>query len=97
MRRKGVRNSFFLHATICMPWPFIVVLWHVEDPTMGAYIATTGVATYDPRVKVAASFSFGGRWGQAPRCPACPAESDGHGCGSFLAPFNPKIRLDEIW
>jgi hypothetical protein len=33
------------HATICMPWEFIVALWHVEDPTMGAYIATTGVAT----------------------------------------------------
>ncbi len=24
------------HATICMPWAFIVALWHVEDPTMGA-------------------------------------------------------------
>jgi hypothetical protein len=36
------------HATICMPWAFIVALWHVEDPTMGAYIATTGVATYAP-------------------------------------------------
>jgi len=31
-----------------MPWAFIVALWHVEDPTMGAYIATTGVATYAP-------------------------------------------------
>jgi len=36
------------HATICMPWAFIVALWHVEDPTTGAYIATTGVATYAP-------------------------------------------------
>ena len=35
-------------AGICMPWAFIVALWHVEDPTMGAYIATTGVATYAP-------------------------------------------------
>jgi hypothetical protein len=27
---------------------FIVALWHVEGPTMGAYIAKTGVATYAP-------------------------------------------------
>ena len=38
-----------MHATICMPWAFIVALWLVEDPTMGAYIATTSVATYAPR------------------------------------------------
>jgi len=38
-----------------MPWPFIVVLWHVEDPTMGAYIATTGVATYAPPAQISAS------------------------------------------
>jgi hypothetical protein len=25
------------------------------------------------------------------------SESDGHGGGSFLAPSNRKIRLDEIW
>jgi hypothetical protein len=31
-----------------MPWAFIVALWHVEGPTRGAYIATTGVATYAP-------------------------------------------------
>ena len=37
-----------MHATICMPWAFIVALWHVEEPTMGAYIAPTGVATYAP-------------------------------------------------
>jgi hypothetical protein len=36
------------HTTICMPCAFIVARWHVEDPTMGAYIATTGVATYAP-------------------------------------------------
>jgi len=36
------------HATICMPRAFIVALWQVEDPTMGAYIATTGVAAYAP-------------------------------------------------
>jgi len=36
------------HATICMPWAFIVALWHVEDPTTGGYIATTGVATFAP-------------------------------------------------
>ena len=36
------------HATICMPRASIVALWHVEDPAMGAYIATTGVATYAP-------------------------------------------------
>jgi hypothetical protein len=36
------------HATTCKPWAFIVALWHVEDPTMGAYIATAGVATYAP-------------------------------------------------
>jgi hypothetical protein len=35
------------HATICMPWAFTVAPWHVEGPTVGAYIATTGVATYD--------------------------------------------------
>ena len=33
------------HATICMPWAFPAALWHVEDPTMGDYIATKGVAT----------------------------------------------------
>jgi hypothetical protein len=42
----GVEGVY--HPTICMPWAFIVALWHVEDPTMGAYIATTGVATYAP-------------------------------------------------
>ena len=36
------------HATICMPWAFVVALWHLEGPTTGAYIATTGVATYVP-------------------------------------------------
>jgi hypothetical protein len=36
------------HASICMPWAFIVALWHAEDPTMGAYVATTDVATYAP-------------------------------------------------
>jgi len=36
------------HATICMPWAFLVALWHVEDPTMGAEIVTTGVTTYAP-------------------------------------------------
>jgi hypothetical protein len=25
-----------MHATIRMPCAFIVALWHVEDPTMGA-------------------------------------------------------------
>jgi hypothetical protein len=40
------------HATICMPWAFIVALWHVEDPTMGADIATTAVAAYAPPAKV---------------------------------------------
>ena len=55
------------------------------------------VASVSRRIRVAAFFSFGGRWGRPPRCPVFPAESDGHGCGSFLAPFNPKIRLDEIW
>jgi hypothetical protein len=40
----GVVGVF--HAAICMPWAFTLVLWHVEDPTMGAYITTTGVATY---------------------------------------------------
>jgi hypothetical protein len=40
-------------ATISMPWAFIVALWHVEDPTMGAYIATTGVATYAPPARSA--------------------------------------------
>ena len=32
------------HAMICLPWAVIVALWRVEDPTMGAYIATKGVA-----------------------------------------------------
>jgi hypothetical protein len=41
-------------AGICMPWAFIVALWHVEDPTMGAYIATTGVATYAPPARTSA-------------------------------------------
>ena len=36
------------HATICMPWAYIVALWHAEDPMMGAYIATKGVSTYAP-------------------------------------------------
>jgi len=36
------------HATICMPWAVIVVQRHVADPTLGAYIATTCVATYAP-------------------------------------------------
>ncbi len=30
------------------PFRVVVALWHVEDPTMGVYIATTGVATYAP-------------------------------------------------
>ena len=33
--------------TTCMPWAFMVALWHVEDATMGADIVTTGVETYD--------------------------------------------------
>jgi hypothetical protein len=31
-----------------MRWAFLVALGHVADPTMGAYIATKGVATYAP-------------------------------------------------
>jgi hypothetical protein len=31
-----------------MPRAFIVALWQVEDPTMGTYIATTGVPLYAP-------------------------------------------------
>ena len=42
----GVEGVY--HATICMPWGFILALWHVGDRTMGAYIVTTGVATYAP-------------------------------------------------
>jgi hypothetical protein len=46
----GVWGRRSMHAMICIPWAFIVALWHVEDPTMGAYIATTRVATYAPAV-----------------------------------------------
>jgi len=46
------------HATIYMPWAFIVALWHVEDPTMGAYIATTGVTTYAPPANIPEIPSF---------------------------------------
>jgi hypothetical protein len=43
------------HATICVPWAFIVGLWHVERPTMGAYIATSAVTTYAPPAQIYAN------------------------------------------
>jgi len=43
------------HATICRPWAFMVAPWHFEDPTMGAYVATTSVASYAPPAQISAS------------------------------------------